>query len=96
MRELAEAVTCPDALDRVVAERSLLGRLGGSCHTPIAGLAVIGDDGMTLRGLVAYPDGSEAVDRRLTGPRRDAQALGDALGAELRTDAAAILKALGA
>ena len=96
MRDLAAAVTCPDSRDCVVAERALLARLGGSCHTPIAGLAVTDGATLTLRGLVAYPDGREAVEQRLTGPCGDADALGTALGTALRTDAAAILDALGA
>jgi hydroxymethylbilane synthase len=43
----------------VTAERALLSVLDGSCHTPIAGLADLADDGnLVLRGLLAEPDGS--------------------------------------
>lgn len=42
----------------VLAERNMNALLGGSCQSPIAGLAVINDDGMLkLEGMVATPDG---------------------------------------
>ena len=66
------------------AERAMLARLDGSCRTPIAGLAQIAPDGrLTLRGLVARPDGSETVALSETGDRADAAAVGDALGRRL-------------
>lgn len=42
----------------VLAERSMNAMLGGSCQSPVAGLAVINDDGLLkLEGMVATPDG---------------------------------------
>jgi len=68
---------------RLAAERAFLKALDGSCETPIAGLAVIENDTLHLRGEVLRPDGTE----RLTGERRgvlaDAAAMGTDLAQEL-------------
>ena len=44
----------------VETERAFLGRLDGSCRTPIAGLATLGTEGVHFRGLILTPDGREA------------------------------------
>ncbi len=60
--------------------------LDGSCHTPIAGLAVLdGESRIRLSGLVARPDGSEMHRAERTGAVDRAAALGDELGSELRS-----------
>lgn len=42
----------------VLAERNMNAMLGGSCQSPVAGLAIINNDGMLkLEGMVATPDG---------------------------------------
>ncbi|MFD1913349.1 hydroxymethylbilane synthase [Halodurantibacterium flavum] len=46
---------------RLAAERAFLAELDGSCETPIAGLAVLEDDRLWLRGEILRPDGSEAL-----------------------------------
>ncbi|MCC5978264.1 MAG: hydroxymethylbilane synthase [Salinarimonas sp.] len=69
---------------RVAAERAFLAVLDGSCRTPIAGHAELIGETIVLTGLVARPDGSEAREGRMTGTASDAQALGRALGEELR------------
>jgi hydroxymethylbilane synthase len=43
------------------AERSLLECLGGGCLVPIAGLALVEGDLLSLTGLVAAPNGSEII-----------------------------------
>jgi hydroxymethylbilane synthase len=68
------------------AERAFGKKLAGSCRTPLAGYAITQNGELWLRGLVASRDG-RAVLRgekraRATTPR-EAEALGDALGAEL-------------
>jgi hydroxymethylbilane synthase len=68
----------------VAAERALLAALDGSCHTPIAALAEIFGDRLTIEGLLLSPDASAEIRRQLSGPLVDAAALGRALGAELR------------
>jgi len=69
---------------RISAERAMLAALDGSCHTPIAGLAELQGSEMTLTGLVALPDGSQCHRLAQSGPADDAEALGTALGQQLR------------
>lgn len=64
---------------RIAAERSFLAVLDGSCQTPIAGLAEIDGDRMTLRGEILRPDGSQ----RLAGSREGAAGDGPAMGRDL-------------
>ena len=64
---------------RIAAERSFLARLDGSCQTPIAGLAEIDGDRLTLRGEILRPDGSQ----RLAGSREGAVGDGPAMGRDL-------------
>jgi hydroxymethylbilane synthase len=69
---------------RVVAERTCLARLGGSCQTPLAAFAQYADDGrLTIDGLVAEPDGTRVLRATTAGPAEDAQALGEALADDL-------------
>ena len=70
---------------RVTAERALLEVLDGSCRTPIAALAEFGGDGqLTLRGLIARPDGSDLMETDRRGAAADADALGRDAGEELK------------
>ncbi len=68
---------------RLLAERSYLARLDGSCETPIAGLAVIDGDELWLRGEILRPDGSEAIDGEVRGGVADAADLGRMLAETL-------------
>jgi hydroxymethylbilane synthase len=64
----------------VTAERAFLGRLGGSCQTPLAAYARIDAEGeMQLDALIGRPDGTEI----LRGQRFGAAARAEALGLEL-------------
>jgi hydroxymethylbilane synthase len=58
-----------DAATRKVmdAERAFAARLGGSCQSPIAAYAELDSDKITLRGLVAEPDGSRLLRDTVTG-----------------------------
>jgi hydroxymethylbilane synthase len=67
-----------------IAERSLLAALGGSCRTPIAGLAQLVGDTVSVRGLIFSPDGARRHRAVRQGPVGDAAALGADAGAELR------------
>ena len=71
----------------VAAERAMLAALDGSCRTPIAGLAVIDGDRISLDALLLTPDGGG--ERRASGTAAlgEALALGAGIGAELRRDA---------
>ena len=47
--------------EQLAAERAFLAELDGSCETPIAGLALVEDGKVWLRGEVLRPDGSESL-----------------------------------
>ncbi len=65
---------------KVVAERTFLLRMGGSCSTPLAAHAVAGPgDTLRLLGMCGMPDGSKVLKADVTGPASDAPALGNAL-----------------
>ena len=71
----------------VTAERAMLAALDGSCRTPIAGLATIAGDRLSLEALLLSPDGDAERRGRLAGALGDAATIGAALGAELRRGA---------
>jgi hydroxymethylbilane synthase len=67
----------------VLAERGVLGSLGGGCQVPIGAHARIEGGQLFLLGVVASPDGSEIIRAEAEGPAADAEALGRALGGAL-------------
>jgi hydroxymethylbilane synthase len=86
---LAAIDDTPTAL-RVTAERAVLAALGGSCRTPIAALAELGDGGtLHLRAMIIRPDGSERLAAERRGRASEARALGQDAGDELRRRAPA-------
>lgn len=62
---------------RLTAERAFLARLEGSCRTPMAGLATVQGDRLTLRGEILLPDGTVCHTVERSGPVREAAAIGD-------------------
>ncbi len=68
----------------VGAERAMLAALDGSCRTPIAGLATLDGERLTIDGLLLTPDGTTEIRARRSGPVADAEALGRDLGDEMR------------
>jgi hydroxymethylbilane synthase len=88
-RALLAKIDHADTSVALGCERAFLGVLDGSCRTPIAGHAVLNDDGVSIRGMILRPDGSEAHETSRTGNRRDAVALGADAGAELKRRAPA-------
>lgn len=68
---------------RLAAERAFLGALDGSCETPIAGLATLEGDTLTLRGEILRTDGSESVADQISGPIEEGPALGRSLAEKL-------------
>jgi hydroxymethylbilane synthase len=67
----------------VLAERGLLGALGGGCQVPIGAYATVDGGNLRLLGLVASPDGREVVRGESRGSVADGESLGRALGNEL-------------
>jgi len=87
LRDLLAGVDHAASSGCVHAERAMLDALGGSCHTPIAGLATLADGGLRLRGLIARPDGSVCLTAARAGPPAEGPALGRDAGLELRARA---------
>lgn len=83
VRSLLSRLNDQTALVRVTAERAFLHRLEGGCQVPIAGHAMLSGEWLTLEGLVATVDGKTVVRDRVTGPSREAHALGVRLAEHL-------------
>jgi hydroxymethylbilane synthase len=87
VRALAGALDHGDSRVAVEAERALLATLEAGCTAPVGALAEVaeGEDGLeiSLRGIVAALDGSDAVRLSATGPVDDAHGVGSRLAAEL-------------
>jgi len=60
----------------VTAERAFLGRMGGSCRTPLAAQATARAEGVTLVALIASPDGQVVLRGQEHGPAETAEQLG--------------------
>ena len=71
------------------AERAFLGRLGGSCRTPLAAHAVLEGQRLQVDGLVGRPDGTLILRERGAGDATDAAALGVHLAERLLARGAA-------
>jgi len=89
VRQLVGPLHDPISAACVAAERAMLAALDGSCRTPIAGLAEAADGRLTIEGRLLKPDGSDEIRGRRQGAIIDAEALGTALGRELRRRAGA-------
>ncbi|MEM7072622.1 MAG: hydroxymethylbilane synthase [Pseudomonadota bacterium] len=76
---------CDDPVARlcVTAERAMLAVLDGSCHTPIAGHAVLEGQTIRLCGFISNVDGSAARRVTLTGAADDPEGLGKRVAAAL-------------
>ncbi len=85
---LIAALSHPPTTAAVLAERAMLAVLDGSCHTPIAGWAHLDGLGkLTLRGLIARPDGAEKAVVSLTGLASEAELIGTQVAERLLLEA---------
>jgi hydroxymethylbilane synthase len=84
-----------DSHAAVRAERAVLAALDAGCSAPVGALAEVVDAGdgaeLSLRAVVAAPDGSDTLRRSSTGPLDDPDGLGARLAAVLLEDGAAEL-----
>jgi hydroxymethylbilane synthase len=74
--EFLRALEDPATRKVMDAERAFAARLGGSCQSPIAAYAELDADRITLRGLVAEPDGSRLLRDAVSGSAENPAALG--------------------
>ena len=94
--ELLQVLEDPDARAAVTAERALLAALEAGCTAPVGALAEVvesADGGLeiSLRAVVAAPDGTVVLRQSLVGPADDPTGLGRRLAALLLEDGAAEL-----
>jgi hydroxymethylbilane synthase len=79
----------------VLAERGVLGALGGGCQVPIGAYATVSENRVHVLAIVAAPDGSQIIRAESEGPASEASQIGAALAADLlRKGARQILEAV--
>ena len=84
INELLDLLVEPTVAAAAAAEREMLGVLGGSCRTPIAGLAIPdGKGNLELTGLVGSPDGQKACKKIKFGTIDNPRELGRSVGEEI-------------
>ncbi|MGH8509655.1 MAG: hydroxymethylbilane synthase [Gammaproteobacteria bacterium] len=81
--DLLRPLDDPESHTCIRAERGLNRRLGGGCHAPIACLAEMSTDILSLRGLVARIDGTQLIREESHGPASEPERLGTALADQL-------------
>ena len=91
--EAAAALTSPDALAALLAERALVGGLDAGCRTPMGALGRVRDGRLELSAYVGLPDGSEWIRDVLEEPASEPAAVGRAVAERLLSAGAAELLA---
>ena len=84
IRELLAPLAHQNTHIAVDCERAFLRVLDGSCRTPISGYALIENDSIYMRGLIAAPDGSSYKDGDMRGNASDFERIGIELGNKLK------------
>lgn len=80
----------------VIAERAMSRALAGSCTVPLGAYATCEQDVIHMTGFVASVDGQQMIVEKVSGPRSNAEQLGQQLATQLRTRGADdILASLG-
>jgi hydroxymethylbilane synthase len=77
-----------------LAERAYLGRLGASCHTPMAAHAVLDGSSVRMTAFVASEDGRQVLRGAASGTPQESEALGRRLAETLLARGAAAVAAL--
>jgi hydroxymethylbilane synthase len=65
------------------AERAMNHKLGGNCHSPIAGYATVTGEILHLRGWVASIDGKKIIKAEKSGDCKKAATIGETVAADL-------------
>lgn len=91
---LLAAINDINTFTAVGLERSFLAALGGSCHSPVAALAVINDGRVEFRAEIMTEDGAEIEEGGFEAATEDAPPLVAALAADMLGDSSPALRAL--
>jgi hydroxymethylbilane synthase len=95
IRDALSSIGDRDAANSLAAERAVVAALGGGCQLPLGVIAEHGSEGLTIKGVVAWPDGRRAIRRTSTGSVSDPATVGARLADELlRAGADEILNAV--
>ncbi|QLC22744.1 hydroxymethylbilane synthase [Parasphingopyxis sp. CP4] len=94
LRAMIAAINDSATFQCIEAERALLLAVGGDCHSPVAALAQIDDDVMTIRAQILRHDGSETVEAEASGAIDDRLRTAEKLGSDLLERASPALRAL--
>ncbi len=86
--ELIAPLHDTDSSLAIACERVFLAHLGGGCQVPIAGLASVSGDRITLRGMVAGLDGREVYHGTLAGAVIEYETIGKELAQKLLDEGA--------
>ena len=78
-----------------IAERAVARHLRANCQSPVASLATLHGDDLTLLALVARPDGSLVLREEITGSQAEAAELGREVAERLLARGAGELLASG-
>jgi len=84
VRDMLARIDHADTSTAISCERAFLAALDGSCKTPIAGHATLSSGVLQFRGLIVKPDGSDAHETAVAGPRASAVTIGADAGRALR------------
>lgn len=89
MRTLARAAIHDEpTYAKMLAERTFLVRMGGSCQTPLAAHAVDCEDGLRVIGMCGMPDGTRILKAEVIGSVAAAAQLGEELAHKLMAQGA--------
>jgi hydroxymethylbilane synthase len=91
--ELLAPLSCHETTACAMAERAVSRALGGSCQVPLAAFASIQGQQLTIRALVATPDGKTIYRAQAVGHAPEALSLGLRVAQELREQGAAVILA---
>jgi hydroxymethylbilane synthase len=72
-----------DTHTAVIAERAVLGALGGGCQVPIGAYATVSEGRIHVMAIVAAPDGTQVIRAEAEGPSAEAAQIGASLAADL-------------
>jgi hydroxymethylbilane synthase len=82
IRALLQRINHPETMHASLAERAMLAALDGDCKTPLAGLAELNGDSLTLKGQ--WIDDARIYEHTESGRISDAQMIGRIVGAKLK------------
>jgi hydroxymethylbilane synthase len=91
---LLAAINHADTFAAVSLERGFLAGLGGTCHSPVAALAIISGDRVTFRAEIMTEDGTEIEEGGFEASLAEAPARVRTLAADMLADAGPALRAL--